>query len=111
MDAPIKIRRGPYAAPNQIAANVTNICATVCAVVIHAPSSKPAPTAPRISARPNVDSRPFNVDMNVPMSTATSPSHGIEVGGEGSVGAEMPGRGAGAVAFISAGCPGGRPGL
>jgi hypothetical protein len=39
MEAPIRTRRGPYAAPIQIEIIVTNICATVCAVVIHAPSS------------------------------------------------------------------------
>ena len=35
--------------------------------------------------------------MNVPMRTATSPSHGMEVGGEGSVGAVNPEPGVGAV--------------
>jgi hypothetical protein len=69
-----------------------NICPTVCAVVIHAPSSKPAPTAPRMSARPKVESRPFKVEMNVPISTANKPSHGIEVGGDASVGAMTPAR-------------------
>src|SRR5271169_602088 len=67
-----------------------NIWATVCAVVIQAPSSNPAPTAPRMSARPNVDRRPFKVDMNVPMRTARSPSQGMDVGGDGSVGAITP---------------------
>src|SRR5271169_3911935 len=98
MEAPIKTRRGPKVAPIQTAGTVMSICAAVCAVVIHAPSSNPAPTAPRMSARPKVDNRPFRVDMNVPMSTAISPSHGMEVGGDGSVGAVKtePGRGAGA---------------
>src|SRR5580698_439885 len=76
IEAAISTRRGPKMAPNPTAAKVTDICATVCAVVIHAPSSKPAPTAPRMSASPKVDSRAFRVDMNVPISTATSPSHG-----------------------------------
>jgi hypothetical protein len=49
-----------------------------------------------------VDNRPFKVDMNVPMSTARSPSHGMEVGGEGSVGAVKPESGGGAVVFICA---------
>jgi len=89
MDAPINIRRGPNVAPIQMAGTVMSIWAAVCAVVIHAPSSNPAPTAPRMSARPKVDNRPFRVDMNVPMSTARSPSHGMVVGGEGSVGASM----------------------
>jgi len=40
--------------------------------------------------------------MNVPMSTATSPSHGIDVGGEGSVGASSPERDASAGVFIFA---------
>jgi hypothetical protein len=43
-----------------------------------------------MSARPKVESRPFKVEMNVPMSTASSPSQGIDVGGEASVGAEIP---------------------
>src|SRR6202034_49079 len=103
MEAPINTRRGPKVAPIQMAASVMNIWAAVCAVVIHAPSSNPAPTAPRMSARPNVESRPFNVDMNVPMSPAPSPSHGMEVGGEGSVGADKPEGAGGAVAFIGAG--------
>ena len=67
--------------PSRWPAGVTNICASVCAVVIHAPSSKPAPTAPRMSARPKVDNRPFRVEMNVPMSTARRPSQGMRVGG------------------------------
>src|SRR5580692_2110023 len=102
MDAPMSTRRGPKVAPIQTAGTVMSIWAAVCAVVIQAPSSNPAPTAPRMSARPNVDNRPFSVDMNVPMSTAMSPSHGIEVGGEGSVGAVKPEPGSGAVEFICA---------
>jgi len=43
--------------------------------------------------------------MNVPIRTATSPSHGIDVGGEGSVGARSPERGAGGDAFIFAPIP------
>ncbi len=43
-----------------------------------------------MSARPNVDRRPFNVDMNVPMSTARSPSQGMDVGGVTRVGAVAP---------------------
>src|SRR5271165_940737 len=104
IEAPINTRRGPKAAPIQTAASVMSIWAAVCAVVIHAPSSKPAPTAPRMSARPYVESRPFRVDMNVPMSTAKSPSHGMEVGGDGSVGWEMveSGLGTGSGALIGA---------
>ena len=101
-EAPIKTGRGPKVAPIQTAGTVMSIWAAVCAVVIHAPSSNPAPTAPRISARPKVDNRPFKVDMNVPMSTAMSPSHGMEVAGEGSVGAVRTEPGGGAGAFIYA---------
>src|SRR5271169_6664402 len=90
MEAPINTRRGPKAAPIQTAGMVMSICAAVCAVVIHAPSSNPAPTAPRMSARPKFDSRPFSVDMNVPMRTATSPNHGMELGGVASVGCDRP---------------------
>src|SRR5216684_2706727 len=74
-------------APSQIATSVISICATVWAVEIHAPSSKPACTAPRISASPSVDRRVLRVEMNVPSSTAARPSHGMEVGGEGDVAA------------------------
>src|SRR5258708_17721454 len=102
MDAPINTRRGPNVAPIQMAGTVMSIWAAVCAVVIQAPSSNPAPTAPRMSARPNVDNRPFRVDMNVPMSTATSPSQGMEVGGDGSVGAVKAELGRGSGAFIFA---------
>src|SRR5882762_641099 len=111
MDAPINTRRGPNVAPIQMAGTVISIWAAVCAVVIHAPSSNPAPTAPRMSARPKVDNRPFRVDMNVPMSTARSPSHGMEVGGDGSVGASKTEPGGGAAAFIFAHRPGRRPWL
>src|SRR5277367_764348 len=106
MDAPINTRRGPKVAPIQTAGTVMSIWAAVWAVVIHAPSSNPAPTAPRMSARPNVDNRPFKVDMNVPMSTARSPSHGMEVGGDGSVGAVKTKPGGGLNAFTCAYCPG-----
>src|SRR5258708_32740202 len=104
MGAPLKTRRGPKVAPIQTAGTVMSIWAAVCAVVIQAPSSNPAPTAPRMSARPNVDNRPFRVDMNVPMSTARSPSQGMEVGGDGSVGAVKAELGRGAGAFIFARC-------
>src|SRR6266404_3916144 len=73
-------------APSQIATSVISICATVWAVEIHAPSSKPACTAPRMSASPSVDRRVLRVEMNVPSSTAKSPSQGMEVGGAGAVG-------------------------
>src|ERR1700685_2727728 len=102
MEAPINTRRGPKVAPIQMAASVMNIWAAVCAVVIHAPSSNPAPTAPRMSARPNVENRPLRVDMKVPMSTARSPSQGMEVGGDGSVGAVRPWSGPDLGVFISA---------
>src|ERR1700726_1419043 len=84
--AAIKTRLGPNADPIHTAAGATSICAVACAVVIQAPSSNPAWTAPRMSANPNVDSRPFNVEMNVPMSTARRPSHGIWVGACGKPG-------------------------
>jgi hypothetical protein len=100
MDAPIKTLRGPKVAPIQTAGSVISIWAAVCTVVIHAPSSNPAPTAPRMSARPNVDNRPFNVDMNAPMSTAINPSQGTEVGCAGSDGAVKTEPGGGAVGFI-----------
>src|ERR1700736_3675028 len=74
-------------APSQIATSVISICATVWAVEIHAPSSKPACTAPRMSASPSVDRRVLRVEMNVPSSTAKSPSQGMEVGGGGAAAA------------------------
>src|ERR1700758_2480173 len=111
MEAAVRTRRGPKAAPIHTAGTVTNIWAAVCAVVIHAPSSNPAPTAPRISARPNEERRVLSVEMKGPRSTARSPSHGIAVGGVASVGATMPGEGACAAAdpwggtFIAAADP------
>src|SRR2546423_2744716 len=69
-----------------MATSVINIWATVCAVEIHAPSSSPAGTAPRMAARPRVDSRVLRVDMNVPINTAVKPSHGNEVGGAAAAG-------------------------
>src|SRR5713101_1195128 len=72
-------------APSQIATSVISICATVWAVEIHAPSSKPACTAPRMSASPSVEKRVLRVEMKVPSSTANRPSHGMEVGGGGRV--------------------------
>src|SRR5271163_2690104 len=102
MEAPINTRLGPKEAPIQTAGIVMSIWAAVCAVVIHAPSSNPAPTAPRMSARPKFDNRPLSVEINVPIRTATSPSHGMEVGGDGSIGAVRPEPDRGAVAFICA---------
>src|ERR1700730_2690326 len=80
-------------APSQIATRVISICATVWAVEIHAPSSKPACTAPRMSASPSVDRRVLRVEMNVPSSTAKRPSQGMEVGGGGDVGGGAAGGG------------------
>src|ERR1700730_18718611 len=74
-------------APSQIATRVISICATVWAVEIHAPSSKPACTAPRMSASPSVDRGVWRVEMKVPSSTAVRPSQGKEVGGGGTVAA------------------------
>src|SRR6201987_4105412 len=114
MEADVRTRRGPKAAPIHTAGTVTNIGAAVCAVVIHAPSSNPAPTAPRISARPNEERRVLSVEMKVPRNTARGPNHGIEVGGDASVRATMPGEGAGAAGdawkgiFIPVGDPSGR---
>src|SRR5215469_8217598 len=102
IELPIRARRGPKVAPIQTAMTVTNICAAVCAVVIQAPSSNPACTAPRMSARPNEEKRVLRVEMNVPMSTATSPSQGMAVGGVGIVGAMTPRE---EVRRGSAGCP------
>src|ERR1700722_13935655 len=76
-------RLGPNAVPIQTAAGATSIWAADCTVVIQAPSSNPAWTAPRISASPKVESRPFSVEMNVPISTANKPIHGIWVGAGG----------------------------
>src|SRR5580700_9520348 len=77
--------RGPNTVPIQIAIGQTSICAMVCEVVIQAPSSKPACTAPRMSASPNEDRRVFSVEMKVPSRTAVKPSQGIFVGGGGAV--------------------------
>src|ERR1700730_4089142 len=63
--------------PAQTAIGVMSICAVVWEVVIQAPSSKPAWTAPRMSPSPNVESLPVSVDMKVPSSTAEIPNQGI----------------------------------
>src|SRR5580698_10985825 len=81
--ATVSTRRGPKARPIQTAAGAINIWATVWAVVIQAPSSKPTCSAPRMSARPKVDSRPVRVEMKAPSRTASSPSHGVRAGGAG----------------------------
>ena len=46
------------------AAGVTTICAAAKTVLIHEPSSKPRPSAPRMSASPAVVIRAFRVEMN-----------------------------------------------
>src|SRR3981081_505878 len=74
-------------APSQIATRTISICATVWAVEIHAPSSKPACTAPRMSASPRDDRRGVRGEEKVPSSTAVRPSQGMEVGGGGDVAA------------------------
>src|SRR6266404_6009243 len=74
-------------APSQMATRVISICATVWAVEIQAPSSKPACTAPRMSASPRVERRVLRVEMKVPSSTAARPSHGMDVGAGGDVAA------------------------
>ncbi len=71
--------RVPYMPPIQMAIGAMSICATACDVVIQAPSSKPACTAPRISESPKVDRRVFTVAMNVPINTAPSPNHGMVI--------------------------------
>src|SRR3954468_17287180 len=89
-----------------MATRVINIWATVCAVEIHAPSSNPACTAPRMSARPRLDSRVLRVDMNVPINTAVKPSHGNDVGGAaaaGRWGAAVAGAGNWGAAVVGAG--------
>ena len=45
-------------------------------VLIHDPSSKPRPSAPRMSARPCVVSRALRVEMTAPIITATTPTAG-----------------------------------
>jgi hypothetical protein len=71
-----RTRRGPNAPPSQAEIGPVIICPTVKAVVIHAPSSKPACTAPRTSARPNVVMRLSSVEMTAPKSTASTPMNG-----------------------------------
>src|SRR5579862_4141459 len=79
--------RAPKAVPIQIAIGQTSIWAAVWAVVIQAPSSKPACTAPRMSASPKLDRRVLSVEMNVPNSTPVNPSQGMVVGAPGGGGA------------------------
>src|SRR5204863_4223201 len=58
------------------AAGVTIIWAAEKIVLIQEPSSKPNPSAPRISARPCVVSRTLRVEINAPIITATTPAAG-----------------------------------
>ena len=79
----MRIRRVPNTIPSQAETGPTIIWPTVSAVVIHAPSSKPAWTAPSTSARPNEVMRLSSVDMTDPKSTAITPMKGrvVMVGG------------------------------
>ena len=58
------------------AAGVTTICAARKIVLTQDPSSKPRPSAPRISARPTLVSRTLRVEMNAPTITAATPMTG-----------------------------------
>src|SRR3954471_19345992 len=68
-----RTRLGPNTAPAHTDRGATIICATACAVVIHAASSKPRPSAPRMSANPKLERRPLNVVTKAPNKTAPSP--------------------------------------
>ena len=72
----VRTRRGPNTPPSQAEGGPIIICPTVKAVVIQAPSSKPAWTAPRTSARPNVVMRLSSVEITAPKSTASTPMNG-----------------------------------
>ena len=76
------------------AAGVTTICAARKIVLIHDPSSKPRPSAPRISARPTLVSRTLRVEMNAPTITATTPITGYSERG-------IAGSGIGAAAVVA----------
>src|SRR3981189_547085 len=88
-----------------MAIGATSIWPTESAVVIQAPSSKPACTAPRMSARPNEESRVVNVEMNVPSNTANSPIQGIPVAGAGAAAGAAEACAAGAGAAGAGGSP------
>src|SRR5207245_859318 len=60
----------------QAAAGVTIIWAAEKIVLIQEPSSKPKPSAPRMSARPCVVIRTLRVEINAPIITATTPTTG-----------------------------------
>jgi len=75
----IRTRRGPKTPPSQAETGPIIICPTVKAVGIQAPSSNPAWTAPRTSARPNVVSRLLSVEMTAPSRTAATPMSGRAV--------------------------------
>ena len=77
----ISTRRGPNTRPSQAAIGPMHICPTVAAVVIQAPSSKPACTAPRRSASPKVVMRVNRVEITEPSSTAAIPMKGRVQGG------------------------------
>src|SRR5689334_18141674 len=60
----------------QAAAGVTIIWAAEKIVLIQEASSKPKPSAPRMSARPGVVIRTLRVEIKAPITTATTPTAG-----------------------------------
>src|SRR6266404_6248834 len=84
-------RRVPSTVLIQAAAGVTIIWAAEKIVLIQEPSSKPKPSAPRMSARPCVVIRTLRVEINAPIITATTPTTGysqrlVAGGGNGAAG-------------------------
>ena len=66
----------PNTTPSQVAIGPMHICPTVAAVVIQAPSSKPACTAPRRSASPKVVMRVNRVEITEPEQHRRDPDDG-----------------------------------
>ena len=84
-------RRVPNMNAAAIASGPTNICDAVNAVLIHAPSSKPMPSAPRTSASPSDVMREVSVAMIAPSSTAAIAAIDRNVGmSEAAAGAARP---------------------
>jgi len=71
-----RLALAPWVAPSQGETGPISIWPTDSAVVIQAPSSKPACTAPRRSAGPHTVIRESSVDITEPDSTATTPITG-----------------------------------
>ena len=90
-----RIRRAPNKAPRYTVNGPMNMRATLNALAIQAPSSKPIPTFPLRSAKPRDNRRPASVTIPAPMTTPRIPSSGLWDKSDGraaTIGGGLPGR-------------------